>query len=57
MEALSIAFFHNVLRSNMIGFKKREVVYRPFETVFKIITDIVMIICLTYLLVIAFLIK
>lgn len=38
----------------MVGFKKREIVYRPFETVFKIITDIVMIICFTYLIVIAF---
>lgn len=41
----------------MVGFKKREIVYRPFEIVFKIITDIVMIICFTYLIVIAFLIK
>ena len=38
----------------MVGFKKREIVYRPFEIVFKIITDIVMIICFTYLIVIAF---
>lgn len=38
----------------MITFKKREIIYRPYEPVLKFIVDIVMIICAAYLFVMAF---
>jgi len=38
----------------MITFKKREIIYRPYEPVMKFIVDIVLIICAAYLLVMAF---
>lgn len=39
----------------MITFKKREIIYRPYEPVMKFIVDIVLIICAAYLFVMAFL--
>ena len=38
----------------MITFKKREIIYRPYEPVMKFIVDIVLIICAAYLFVMAF---
>ena len=38
----------------MVTFKKREVVYRPYETVLKLIVDVLMIVCATYLIMMAF---
>ena len=38
----------------MITFKKREIIYRPYEPIVKLIVDMIMIICVAYLLVIAF---
>ncbi len=38
----------------MITFKKREIIYRPYEPVLKMIVDIIMIICFAYLFVLAF---
>lgn len=38
----------------MITFKKREIIFRPYEPIVKFIVDIVMIICFAYLLVIFF---
>lgn len=38
----------------MITFKKREIIYRPYEPVVKLIVDMIMIVCVAYLLVIAF---
>ncbi len=38
----------------MITFKKREIIYRPYEPIVKFAADIVMIICAAYLLVMAF---
>lgn len=39
----------------MITFKKREIIYRPYEPVMKLIVDLIMIVCAAYLLVISFL--
>lgn len=38
----------------MVTFKKREIVYRPYEPYLKLITDVIMIVCLTYLAVTLF---
>ncbi len=38
----------------MITFKKRDIVYRPYELIMKIVVDTIMIICITYLIVVAF---
>lgn len=38
----------------MITFKKREIIYRPYEPVVKLIVDLIMIVCAAYLLVVAF---
>lgn len=38
----------------MVTFKKKEIIYRPYETVLKIIVDVIMIVCLTYLIVVSF---
>ena len=39
---------------SMVSFKKREIVYRPYEAVLKTIVDLVMIICLAFLMVLSF---
>lgn len=38
----------------MISFRKREIIYRPYEPVLKTIVDLIVIICLAYLFVPAF---
>lgn len=38
----------------MITFKKREIIYRPYEPVLKFVVDIVMIVCIAYLFIMAF---
>lgn len=38
----------------MVTFKKREVIYRPYEFVLKTIVDVIMIVCATYLIMMAF---
>ena len=38
----------------MITFKKREVVYKPYETVFRMIVNMIMIMCMAYLIVLSF---
>lgn len=38
----------------MITFKKKEIIYRPYEPIMKLISDLIMIICAAYLLVTSF---
>ena len=38
----------------MVTFKKKEIIYRPYEPVLKLIVDVIMIICVTYLIVVSF---
>lgn len=38
----------------MVTFKKKEIIYRPYETVLKTVVDVIMIVCLTYLIVVSF---
>ncbi len=38
----------------MITFKKREIIYRPYEPFVKLAVDMIMIVCVAYLLVVAF---
>lgn len=38
----------------MVTFKKREIIYRPYEPVVKLIVDVIMVICIAFLLVTAF---
>lgn len=38
----------------MITFKKREIIYRPYEPYLKLIVDIAMIVCAAYLLTVSF---
>lgn len=38
----------------MITFKKKEIIYRPYEPIMKLISDLIMIICTAYLLVTSF---
>ena len=38
----------------MVTFKKKEIIYRPYETVLKTIVDVIMIVCMTYLIVVSF---
>ena len=38
----------------MVTFKKKEIIYRLYETVLKTIVDVIMIVCMTYLIVVSF---
>lgn len=38
----------------MMSFKRREIIYRPYEPILKTVVDLVLIICFTYLFVISF---